>query len=480
MRQKTIIALIALAAMATAAKAQQILTPEKIRINSYQLVTNPDGKLYANINYTLTEDLKVTSNRMLTLTPMIFADSTVGNGNRSLSKSVFYGRKRMIVQKRQDILPTNLNAFMLRKNGEEQNVESRSVIDLEPWMQECHLKLHAQLCGCGNAEEENMTISIGQMLGPFPTYEHIAFMMPIAPPVKTDSLNGSAYLDYRVNRTELDPTYRRNPAELDSIKATIAPIRGDKNVSITYATIKGYASPEGNWDNNVRLASGRAETMRAYIVNEYALDGVRFDVDFEAEDWEGLRRHIVEGNLPEKEQILAIIDDKSITDPDKRDWALKKLKCYKEKILGEIYPALRHSDYTIYYTIRDFTTEEAKEIFKVRPWQLSQAEMYRVAQTYEPGSEEFNKLFMTAVTMHPNDSTANLNAAAIALNARDTKGAEKYLAKAGNSAEANCNRAILEWLKGNEQEAYRLITLSAEAGCKQAILAKEGMRKRMK
>lgn len=462
------------------AQTQDILTPEKIRINSYELVTNPDGKLYANINYTLTEDLKVSSNRMLTLTPMIFADSTKGNGNKELSQSIFYGRKRRIIQERQGLLPLNLNAFTMRKNGEEQTTDSRNVIDLEPWMEECHLKLHAQLCGCGNAEEETMIINIGQLLGPFPTYEHIAFLMPIAPPVKTDSLNGSAYLDYRVNRTELDPTYRRNPAELDSIRATIAPIRKDKNVSITYATIKGYASPEGDWDNNVRLASGRAETMRAYIVNEYALEGVRFDVDFEAEDWKGLRRHIVEGNLPEKDEILAIIDDPSIKSQDARDWKLKKLKCYKEKILGEIYPALRHSDYTIYYTIRDFTTEEAKEIFKVRPWQLSQAEMYRVAQTYEPGSEEFNKLFMTAVTMHPNDTTANLNAAAIALNAKDLKAAEKYLEKAGNSPAAISNRAILQWLKGNEQEAYRLIQIAANAGCKQAIMAKEGMEKRMK
>jgi 4-diphosphocytidyl-2C-methyl-D-erythritol kinase len=60
------------------------------------------------------------------------------------------------------------------------------------------------------------------------------------------------------------------------------------------------------------------------------------------------------------------------------------------------------------------------------------------------------------------------------------KAAEKYLEKAGNSPAAISNRAILQWLKGNEQEAYRLIQIAANAGCKQAIMAKEGMEKRMK
>jgi hypothetical protein len=37
--------------------------------------------------------------------------------------------------------------------------------------------------------------------------------------------------------------------------------------------------------------------------------------------------------------------------------------------------------------------------------------MYLVAQTYEPGSPEFNEVFDIAVRLFPDDETANLNAA---------------------------------------------------------------------
>lgn len=475
--KRTIIALLTL--LPLTATAQDILTADKIRIDSHQLTRTDKGELYVSIDYTLTDKLNFSSNRMLTLTPIICKDTTAQSENKALAPSVYYGRKRMIIQERQQT-KTFLDAVKIdrRKNNTEQSNSQTAVIDMQPWMEECQLMLHAELCGCGNAKEEELLIPVGRILRPFPTYDHIAFLTPVAPPVKVDSLKGSAYLDYRVNRTELDPTYRRNPQELDSIRATIAPVRSDNNVSITYATIKGYASPEGSYQNNVRLASGRAETMRKYIVEEYALEGIDFKVSYEPEDWEGLRRHILEGSLPQKDQILSIIDDKTIKSPDARDNRLKQLACYKKDILEDIYPALRHSDYTIYYTIRDFTTEEAKEIFKTRPAQLSQAEMYRVAQTYEPGSADYNKLFMTAVTMFPDDEAANLNAAAIALQQKDLAQAERYLKKAGDSPQAKCNKALLKWMQGDKQQAYAMMKQAADAGCKEAQLALKEMEKR--
>ena len=75
-------------------------------------------------------------------------------------------------------------------------------------------------------------------------------------------------------------------------------------------------------------------------------------------------------------------------------------------ILDNIYPRLRHSDYTVTYTVRPFSIEEAKEILKTKPQQLSLQEMFLVAQTYEPGSPEFNEVFDIAVRLFPDDETA--------------------------------------------------------------------------
>lgn len=47
--------------------------------------------------------------------------------------------------------------------------------------------------------------------------------------------------------------------------------------------------------------------------------------------------------------------------------------------------------------------------------------MYLVAQEMEPGSDEYNATFATAVRMFPDDPVANLNAANTALRLGDMK-----------------------------------------------------------
>ena len=59
--------------------------------------------------------------------------------------------------------------------------------------------------------------------------------------------------------------------------------------------------------------------------------------------------------------------------------------------------------------------EEAKEIIKTRPQNLSLNEMFLVANTYPTGSQEFIDVFETAVQMYPQSEIANINAATAAL-----------------------------------------------------------------
>ena len=66
---------------------------------------------------------------------------------------------------------------------------------------------------------------------------------------------------------------------------------------------------------------------------------------------------------------------------------------------------------------------------QTQPQKLSLNEFYLVAQTYEPGSVEFNDVFETAVRMYPNDEIANLNAANSAMQRKDVENAKRYLQK---------------------------------------------------
>lgn len=462
--------------------ARDTVDHKHIRIDHYDLTRSEAGKqqVIFNVDLTLDEAFDLPSNQQINITPLLqdtdgaYALITDTCRMKEFAPITVYGRRRGIINQREGVSYAGTYRVEKRRDDTEQTFRYTGVADYEPWMDESKLVLLVSLYGCANCEKDDHYIPLTRLVKPFEPTRFIDFMMPVAPDVKRFELQGSAYLDFPVNRTELYPDYRRNPQELDKIRASIDSVRNERNAgitTITAITIHGYASPEGPYDNNIRLAKGRAQTLRDYVVRQYALEDVPFTVKSTPEDWAGLKRAVETGKYPQREEALAIIAD-TLLHPDRRNDRLAQLDVYKT-LLNDVYPALRHSDYTIYYTVRDFTTEEAVEIYRTRPWMLSQNEMYRVAQTMQPGTPEYNKLFLTAVSMFPADTTANLNAASVALQMRDLEQAARYLQRAGDSPQADCNRAILLYLQGERGEAMHLFRHAAEAGSKQATQAIE-------
>ena len=135
-------------------------------------------------------------------------------------------------------------------------------------------------------------------------------------------------------------------------------------------------------------------------------------------------------------------------------------------ILAECYPALRHSDYTVNYTVRGLSLEESKEIINKRPQLLSLQEIYRIAESCEPGSEEFNHSFQVAATMFPDDPIANLNAGAMEIQkGGDMTIAKKHLAKADQkAAETLNNLGIIAMIEGDLKTAEEYFSAAKVAG----------------
>lgn len=195
--------------------------------------------------------------------------------------------------------------------------------------------------------------------------------------------------------------------------------------------------------------------------------------DFEPEDWEGLYEYVDASTLPHREEILALIE--SDRDPDNKEWCIKS--AYRDdyrQLLASCYPALRHSDYRVEYTVRGFSdTEEIRRIMQTQPQKLSLQEFYLLAQEAEPGSDDFVEVFETAVRIYPDDPAANLNAANTAMSRNDTGSAARYLAKAGDTAEADYARGACAALNEDYETAGRLFRQAAERGMPQAAVAAE-------
>ncbi len=455
-----ILSIFALFAFAGIAQAQNVEG-----LNVSDLAMNRDNDyMTVNLQFDLS-DLHVNGNRAMLYTPRIVGDKD----SVDLYSIGIYGRRRYIyyVRNGESTITGPTEQSFLKSEAPEQ-LTYKSVIPFESWMDGARLVLVRNEYGCCNTIVDSERDEVCQWLGPLKPYTPaMAYVSPRAEAEKSRSISGQAYIDFPVNKTEIYPDYRKNPQELAKIQETIEPLAKDDDITVKSLSIKGYASPESSYANNTRLAKGRTAALKDYVNTLYHFGEDKFATSYEPEDWAGLRAYVEKSNLKNKDAILALID--SNREPDNKEWMIKSK--YPEDyafLLQNCYPALRHSDYRIEYVIRSYTdVNEIKQVMKDKPQNLSLQEFYLVAQSYKPGSDEYNEVFETAVRMYPNDEVANLNAACNALQRGDLDAAERYLQKSGKRPETIYSYAALAFLRGDYDKAVELANQASREGVKE-------------
>ncbi len=437
---------------------------EGIRATDLTFQKGADGLLHINMNLQLTRELDLRSNQYVTLTPVIRG----GGQERMLPDVYVYGRKREIVSERNDLLPLDAYRIMRRSRHSEQNIPYQASAAYEPWMRDAQLYLEEDWCGCDNRQEANHEWLLAGIPG-FIDESYVprtqgVYQVPDQEMVKNRFKESSAYIDFPVNRTELHPDFRNNPAELARIRASIE----DSDMQeVSRITIHGYASPEGGYANNARLAQGRAETLRTYIVDKYNYPMSHFEVTSTPEDWAGFRKQLVDSDLAEKDRILAIVDNQS--EPDAKEQQLKQFGATYTTIIRDWFPALRRSDYRIHYIAAPFTAEEARRVAVDRPQNLSLHEFYEASQLAGRGTDEHYYLTETAVRMFPDDPVANLNAASMELERGNVAAAKRYMQKVpSDTPQALNNLGSIALLEGNYDQAEEYLQRARAAGVTEA------------
>ncbi len=409
------------------------------------------------------EALHLKADRFIAYTPVI---TGVDGQQLALQPLVIAGRRQHIVFEREGNKQYPGAIELRRHNGKPQQVDYLQSVPFASWMSGGNLQLIEDLCGCG----KQLATDVAQ----FPIFDFhpeegivLALVEPEVQATKVRQEEGSAYLDFPVNQTVIYPDYRRNPVELQKIIGTIDLIKDDPFITITDISIHGYASPEGPYSNNARLAAGRAEALKEYVRKQYAFSDSLFHVASTPEDWEGLRKLVAVSDLSDKDQLLKVID--GTLQPDAKDAEMKrKFSATYKFMLANWYPALRHSDYVVQYVVRPFNVVEATELLYTRPQLLSLQEIFMVAQTYPVDSSEYQEVFETAVRLFPDDPTANLNVAIAAINRKDWPAAKRALQKAGNSPAALHARGVMLLWQGDLNGAEPLLQQAHAAGIVEA------------
>lgn len=318
----------------------------------------------------------------------------------------------------------------------------------------------------------------------------LPLIMPDPEDDKLRRIQGHAFLDFPVNETVIYDDYRKNPDELARIHASVDSALFDKSVTITRISLHGYASPESPYSNNTRLAKGRTEALKSYLIRHYNFDAKVFKTDYTPEDWENLigfltdsKSRKVKGDFwydnknyretPEVPDIVRQYRNELLRvcgrnmDPDAKEELLKRVgggEPYRW-LLEYVYPGLRHTDYIIDYKVRPFSVDKGRKLIYTHPEGLSLAEMYDVATSYEEGSENWLDALLIAVRRYPDSETANYNAACGCVMTKRLADAKKYLKKAGNTMASQYVANVIQAMEGDvpwEMQNGRVVVTEKE------------------
>lgn len=413
--------------------------------------------------------LNVKSNRAVLLTPRL------SNGEDSVEMDPIgiYGRRRYFyyLRNEKNMLSGNENEITHRARQKPDSIKYRKTLPYADWMDGATVSLYRKDCGCCKKKLSDEEGILGRHDEQF--FPKLIFVTPEAELSKQRSIEGSAYIDFPVNQTDIRSDYRQNATELARIKHTIDTVRNDADIVITSVWFKGYASPEATYAHNTELAKGRTAALKRYMQYLYKFDDGVITTEYEPEDWAGLRLFVENSNIGHRNEILDIID--SDADPDAKEQKIRQTYPQEYSFLLEAcYPSLRHTDYRISYTVRTYTdTAEIRRLLYEEPQKLSLNEIYLVAQDYEPGSDEFSEVFEIAVRMFPQDTAANLNAANAAIRRGDYTAAGRYLEKTGKSPEAVYARGVLAVKTEDYIAARKFMSAALEAGLDKAAVVLE-------
>lgn len=398
---------------------------------------------------TMLDDVTLKSRASLLLTPRLV--SADGTHSYEFKPVLVGGRNREVMWRRGELQPAEVQ-MVRRHNGRQESIQHHIAAPYYEWMRSARLLIDEQVRGCAACELATQRYTLAQRLfkEPYKPSFMLAYITPEAEPVKVRADKFTARFNFRVNRSELLPNLGNNAAELRRVDSVATSILKNADVQIKNVSIDGYASPEGNFKANTTLSYNRAVAFVKYLKATYNLGTDLFDVKGHGEDWEGLLQVVSKTAMTDREQVIDIIQNTA--DDVKRKQQLKALSggATYARMLQELYPPLRRTEYQFTYQVRPFSIEEACVRIKTNPQLLSLNEMYLVANFYPAGSPDRKEALEKAAQFFPRNPVSQFNVLAgrLAEGKKEQK-ALSYLEKYAASAQQQNNLGVAYALEGD-------------------------------
>ena len=275
-----------------------------------------------------------------------------------------------------------------------------------------------------------------------------------------------ANVKFLINQANLRSNELKNNSVCEFV-SMLKRINADREkLAIKNVEVQAYASPEGGFTFNDKLANKRQNVSEGYVKQQLKGTNLQTDIDahYTAQDWEGFMKLVQASKIQDKDVILRVLS--MYKDPQEREQQIRNMSEGFRELADGILPELRRSRLIINYQTIGRSDQQIKQQYAADPTKLSLEELlYAASLTNDVKAKK--AIYKKTTELYDRDYRAYNNLAALALNEGDEHTANSYLSQAlqanRKAPEAYANKAYINLTHGEIAEAEHNLADATEA-----------------
>ena len=276
-----------------------------------------------------------------------------------------------------------------------------------------------------------------------------------------------ANIKFLIGQAQLRKSELQNNSVQEFVRLIGKIVADQEGMALDNIEVSAYASPDGGFELNEKLASKRQDVTNEYLQGELKKSKMDAPIDakYTAEDWEGFQELVAASDIQDKDVILRVLS--MYQDPEEREQQIKNISAAFRELTDGILPQLRRARMTINYLLIGRDDDQILEQMKSDASQLSLEEILYGATLYDDDLASSEAAYKKATQYYQQDPRAYNNLARIAYAKGNYEGARMWLDKAlrlnPNQPETNANLGMLALQQGDMLSAEDYIAKGANA-----------------
>ena len=266
---------------------------------------------------------------------------------------------------------------------------------------------------------------------------------------------------YNLRKSEL-----KNNSVQEFVRLLTDIAKNQETLQMQNVEVSAYASPDGGYSVNERLADNRQNVTTQYVQQLYKDKKISAPIDakYTAEDWDGFQQLVQASNIQDKDVILRVLS--MYKDPEEREQQIRNISQAFRELADGVLPQLRRSRMVINYNVVGRSDEQIQQQLKSDPSKLSVEELLYAA-TLVADDNAKKDIYKTTTEVYPRDARAYNNIATIEYAKGNLPAARQYIEQAqkvsANLPEAAANLGMMALRNGDITTAENYIAKAVGA-----------------